>query len=150
MKRLPLILLAFIAVSCGICKPCKPIVEYRDSIVIHERIIHDTAKVEIPVEVEKIVTRETVSHLENTYAKSDAVVSEGFLWHSLESKPQIIYVPVEVQVSDTTSTHSEVITQYVEVEKQLTWWQTFRLKAFWWMAGAIALLLFAIIEILKL
>ena len=150
MKHLPLILLAFIAVSCGICKPCKPVVEYRDSIGIHERIIHDTAKVEIPVEVEKIVTRDTVSHLENTYAKSDAVVSEGFLWHSLESKPQIIYVPVEVQVSDTTSTHSEVITQYVEVEKQLTWWQTFRLKAFWWMVGAIVLLLFAIIEILKL
>ena len=41
-------------------------------------------------EVEKIVTRDTVSHLENSWAKSDAVVSDGFLSHSLESIPQIV------------------------------------------------------------
>ena len=52
-------------------------VEYRD------RVVHDTTTFEIPVEVEKIVTRDTVSHLENTYARSDASVSGGYLQHSL-------------------------------------------------------------------
>ena len=110
-------------------------IEYRD------RIVHDTAKVEIPYEVEKIVTRDTASHLENTYAKSDAVVSQGFLHHSLESRPQIIKVPVEVKVTDTLWMESQVIEKEVQVEKKLTWWQRIRLNAFPWLACAVLLLL---------
>lgn len=110
-------------------------IEYRDLVV------HDTTKVEIPYEVEKIVTRDTASHLENSYAKSDAVVSGGFLSHSLESIPQTILVPVEVKVTDTLWRESkEAQTEkLVEVEKPLTWWQKFRLRAFWWLLGGVAL-----------
>ena len=102
-------------------------IEYRD------RIVHDTATVKIPYEVEKIVTRDTSSHLETTYAKSDAVVSEGFLHHSLESIPKIIKVPVEVHVTDTLYRESEIKTEYVEVEKKLNWFQRMKLDAFWWL-----------------
>lgn len=109
----------------------------RDSVVteVHERLVRDTVPFEVPVEVEKIVTRDTVSHLSNSFAESDAVVSEGFLTHTLKTRPQTIYVPVEVPVADTTttSTHSEVQTVEVPVEKELTWWQKFRLKGFWWL-----------------
>lgn len=124
--------------SCSVQKPVT-VIEYRDSIrtEIRERIVHDSVKFEIPVEVEKIVTKDTASHLENRYAESDAVVSGGFLSHSLKSKPQIIYVPVDVAVADTTTyqSHSETETkpQIVEVEKKLTWWQKFRMGAFWWL-----------------
>lgn len=111
------------------------IIEYRD------RVVHDTTTVEIPKEVEKIVTKDTTSHLENTYAKSDAIVSGGFLTHSLESKPQIIKVPVEVHVTDTLYKESEIYTEYVPVEKPLSWWQKFRMDAFWWLLGAVVLLL---------
>lgn len=110
-------------------------VEYRD------RIVHDTATVEIPVEVEKIVTRDTVSHLENTYAKSDAVVSEGFLHHSLESIPQVVQIPVEVHVTDTLWKEHEIVEKEIEIEKPLSWWQSFEIGAFWWLLGAVALLL---------
>ncbi len=112
--------------------------EYRDSVVVevHERLVRDTVSVEIPVEVEKVVTRDTVSHLENTYAKSDAEVSGGFLHHSLSSKPQVIYVPVEVAVVDTTTTHSSSAVSEKEetkveyVEKKLSWWQKAQMHGF--------------------
>lgn len=133
--------LAFLLVLClASCSPrvitkTETVIEYRD------RIVTDTAVVEIPVEVEKIVTRDTTSHLENTYAKSDAMVSEGFLHHSLESIPQYIRVPVEVHVTDTLYKEAEIHTETVEVEKPLSWWQKFRMDAFWWLLGAVVLLL---------
>lgn len=128
--------------SCGVCKH-EPKIEYRDSIRIEyrDRIIHDTATFEIPVIVEKNVTRDTSSHLENPYAKSDAVVSEGFLWHSLESIPQTIQVPVEVEVHDTTYIEKASETVYVTEykEKDLSWWQTLKIGAFWWLLAALLL-----------
>ena len=47
----------------------------------------DTVFLEVPRIVEKIVTKDTVSVLENEYAKSEASVSDGLLAHSLETKP---------------------------------------------------------------
>lgn len=113
-------------------------VEYRD------RVVHDTATVEITKEVEKIVTRDTVSHLENTYAKSDALVSGGFLTHSLESIPQIIEVPYEVHVTDTLVKEAQIIEKEVNVEQPLSAWKSFEIKAFWWLVGGIVLLLLII------
>ena len=136
--------------SCGICKP-QPQIEYRDSIRVEyrDRIVHDTATFEIPVIIEKNVTRDTSSHLENPYAKSDAVVSDGFLWHSLESIPQTIEVPVEIEVHDTTyiEKHAETVDVEKPVEKPLTWWQGLRIDAFWWLV--LALILTNIKTILK-
>ena len=102
------------------------VTEYRD------RIVHDTTTFEIERIVEKIVTRDTVSRLENTYATSDAVVSDGFLSHSLESKPQVIKVPYQVHVTDTVYKEkaSETVTETKYVEKRLNIWQRFRLWAF--------------------
>lgn len=113
------------------------VTEYRD------RIVHDTTTFEIPVEVEKIVTKDTISHLENKYAKSDAVVSDGFLSHSLESKPQVIRIPVEVHVHDTLVCYKEAqtIEKEVPIEKPLSWWQKFKIGAFWWLVLAVGGLL---------
>lgn len=134
IKKIALAIAALSLASCGVCKHCPPIVEYRDSIVVHERIVHDTATFAVPVEVEKIVTRDTASHLENSFAKSDAVVKDGFLYHSLETKPQTISIPIDIPVTDTTSYHSEKPEpDHIEVEKPLSWWQNFRIGAFWWL-----------------
>ena len=134
MKRLPVIILAILCFACSpkVIDHTVTEIEYRD------RVVHDTATVEIPIEIEKIVTRDTSSHLENTWAKSDAVVSQGFLSHSLESKPQVIKVPVEVHVTDTLWKESEVRTEYVEVEKKLTRWQKARQDSFWPLLSALA------------
>lgn len=99
------------------CSPrLLPPAEVRDSVrvEIRERVVRDTAKFYIEKEVEKVVTRDTSSHLENTYAKSDASVKDGFLTHSLESKPQYIKVPVYITVHDTTVVESH---EQVFIEK---------------------------------
>ena len=143
-----------ILASCGICKR-QPIIEYRDSVRVeyHDRIIHDTTTFTIIKEVEKNVTRDTISHLENSYAKSDAIVSQGFLSHSLESIPQIIKVPFEVEVHDTTYVEKSAETVYATqyVEKELNWWQGFRIDAFWWLLLALIITnIKTILKILKL
>lgn len=105
--------------------------EYRD------RYVHDTAIVKVPYEVERIITLDTISHLENTYAKSDAVIHGRELHHSLETKPNIIKVPVEVRVTDTVYTESTVFTEKEYVEKDLSAWQQFRLKTYGWLLGLL-------------
>ena len=128
--------------SCSVCRH-QPAVEYRDSIRVeyHDRIVRDTTTFTIIREVERVVTLDTMSHLDNTYAKSDAIVRGGFLTHSLESKPQIIKVPVEVHVTDTLIQESEVKTEYVEVEKKLTKMQKAKQDSFWGLILSVALLL---------
>lgn len=132
MKKVIVIIMTAASLACS-CSPrviekikTETVTEYRD------RIVHDTTTFEIERIVEKIVTRDTVSRLENKYAKSDAVVSDGFLSHSLESKPQVIKVPYQVHVTDTVYKEkaSETVTETKYVEKRLNIWQRFRLWAF--------------------
>ena len=155
---LTLALALLLAASCGVTKPQ---VIVRDSIrvEVHDRIIHDSIPYEVPVEIERVITRDTSSHLSNRFSESDAVVSNGFLSHSLITKPQTIYVPVEVSVTDTTTYHehtsAETHVVEVEVEKPLTWWQTFRIGAFWWLVGLALIgwrreLLWLVKQIIKL
>lgn len=129
-----LFIATLLIMSCLLFSSCSPKVIHEKETVIEykDRVVHDTATVEITKEVEKIVTRDTVSHLENKYAKSDALVSQGFLSHSLESIPQFIKVPVEVHVTDTIKIEKEAETHVVtvKVEKELTLWQKIRLWAF--------------------
>ena len=138
MKRLLLIPLLVLA-SCSpkIIERVETKIEYRD------RIIHDTTTFEVPYEVEKIVTRDTVSHLKNSFAKSDAIVSGGFLSHSLESIPQIVKVPYEVEVHDTLIVEKEAIERIkeVKVEKPLSWWKQAKIDLFPWLLGLTLVLL---------
>lgn len=125
------------------CSP-KIIEKVETKVEIRERVVHDTTTFEIPVEVEKIVTKDTVSHLENSYARSDASVSGGLLSHSLESIPQIIKVPYEVTVTDTVYVEkgAQIIEKEVKVEKPLSLWKKIELASFWWLlllsAGSLA------------
>jgi hypothetical protein len=142
-NAIPFLLILIGIIGLVLLDSCSPKVVVQKEVVTEyrDRIVHDTATVEIAKEVEKIVTRDTLSLLENKYAKSEAMVSGGLLHHSLESKPQIIRVPVEVHVTDTLYKESEVIEKEVKVEKELSWWQRFRIGAFWWVAGSLLLLL---------
>lgn len=123
------------------------VTETKDSIVIRDRVIRDTAWVEIPIIVEKNVTKDDSSHLENQYAVSEAVVRDGLLYHTLKTKPQAIAAPLDVHVSDTTTTHATfekrdsvaTRTEIKEVEKPLSRWKSFKLGAFWWLLGGLVL-----------
>ncbi len=106
--------------------------------------VTDTAYVELPVIVEKVATLDTASVLENEFAKSEAVVSSGILHHSLETKPvrRPVAVEKEIVYRDSLVFRDKVQTVTVEVEKKLTWWQSFKMKL-----GVVALVLIAIVVI---
>ena len=109
--------------SC--CPKHFPPAEHTDSVrvEIRERIVHDTVSFEVPVIVEKNVTRDSSSHLENDWATSDAAIQGGFLWHSLSTKPHEVDVPVTVTVRDTTYIEKEAETIIKEVPRQPTFWE---------------------------
>ena len=124
--------------------------DIRDSVRVEyrERVIRDTAYVEIPFVKEVNVTRDTMSHIENDYAKSDAVVSDGVLSHSLETKRQSVPAPVAVTVRDTIIVREKAKTiieeKIVEVKKPLNWWQKTLMYA-----GIISIVILVIYLFLK-
>jgi hypothetical protein len=142
----PSIILA-VAILLSACGVARPVLEADNTKVevktVVERVV-DTAYVELPVIVEKVATLDTASVLENKYAKSAALVSGGVLTHSLETKPVREPVKVEKQIvyRDSLVFRDKVRTVTVEVEKKLTWWQSFKMKL-----GVVTLVLLVIVVI---
>lgn len=128
---LPLLLL----LAASACSTVRQLPSVTDSTKVEvrvvEKIVRDTAYVELPVIVEKVATLDTASVLENKYAKSEASVSGGVLTHSLATKPVREPVAVEYKevVRDSIVYRDRIETQTVEVESKLTWWQTLKMKA---------------------
>ena len=147
MKNFSLILLSAVCVACATARQAAP----SEKIVVETRIETvyktDTVFLEVPKIAEKIVTADTVSVLENDYAKSEASVSDGLLAHSLETKP--VKQPVEVQTQvvyrDSVIVKDNVIVQTVEVEKELTGWQSFKIAMGGWMLGIIIFMIVCVI-----
>lgn len=141
MKRLFLLFAVLSLDSCGsvnkIVRSDNTRVEVRTETVL----LKDTVYVELPVIVEKVQTLDTVSMLENRFAKSEAAVSGGVLSHSLETKPVKEPVTVEKQIvyRDSLVYVDRVLTETVEVEKKLSRWARFKMKT-----GGIALIMIAL------
>ena len=90
MKRLFILILFLVAVSCGTTKylPVETIekIEYRDSIVY----VKDTISVDVPKEkVVYVGPADTLSQISTSLAFSEAKVEQGVLTHTLEQKGQI-------------------------------------------------------------
>ena len=147
MKNFILVLFSLLCVACGSVKQVTPTERVVTETRIETVYKTDTVLLEIPKIVEKVVTKDTVSVLENDYAKSQAVISDGLLAHSLETKP--VQKPVEVQTKivyrDSLIVKDNVIVQTVEVEKELTGWQTFKMKTGGFALGIIVLLIVCVI-----
>ena len=118
MLKGPEITVIFLALCACSPKVLPPVVQIRDSVrvEIRARIVHDTVSFEVPVIIERNMTRDTSSHLENDWAKSDASLVDGFLEHTLETKGQTVYIPVQVTVHDTVTVEkqAEIRTEYIE------------------------------------
>ena len=140
---LPLLLL-LTASACSTVRQLPSTDSTKVEVRYETKTVHDTAYVELPVIVETVATLDTASVLENKYAKSAASVSGGVLTHSLETKPVREPVAVEKQIvyRDSLVYRDKVQTVTVEVEKKLTWWQSFKMKL-----GVVALVLIAIVVI---
>lgn len=147
MKNTSLILLSAVCVACATSRQAAP----SEKILVETRIETvyktDTVYLEVPKIVEKIVTADTVSVLENEYAKSEASVSEGLLAHSLETKPvkQLVEVQTQVVYRDSVIVKDNVIVQTIEVEKELTGWQSFKMAMGGWMLGLIIFMIVCVI-----
>ena len=130
MKNFTLVLFSALCVACATTRQAAP----SEKIVTETRIETvyetDTLYLEVPKIVEKIVTVDTVSVLENDYALSSASVSDGLLSHSLETKP--VQQPVEIQTKivyrDSIIFKDVVVYETLEVEKDLSRWQTFKMR----------------------
>ena len=147
MKNFILVLFSLLCVACGSVKQVTPTERVVTETRIETVFKTDTVFLEVPHIVERVVTKDTVSVLENEFAKSTASVSDGLLAHSLETKP--VQKPVEVQTKivyrDSVIVKDNVIIQTVEVEKELTGWQSFKIKMGGWMLGIIILLIVCVI-----
>ena len=142
MKNFLLALLLFGASACSTVRQLPTVTDStKVEIRVVEKIVRDTAWFELPVIVEKVATLDTASVLENKYAKSEASVSGGVLTHSMALKP--IREPVIVEnkeiVRDSLVFRDRVVREDIYIEKELTWWQRFRLRL-----GSVSLVLIVI------
>ena len=147
MKNFILVLFSALCVACATARQAAPSEKIITEIRIETVFQTDTVFLEVPKIVEKIVTADTVSVLENDYAMSSASVSDGLLSHSLETKP--VQQPVQVQTKivyrDSVIFKDVVVYETVEVEKELTGWQSFKMKMGGWFLGILSLLALAAI-----
>ena len=127
---LPLLLL-FAASACSTVRQLPTVTDStKVEVRVVEKIVRDTAWIELPVIIEMRATLDTASVLENKYAKSEAQVSNGVLTHSLATKPVREPVSIEYKeiVRDSIVFRDRIQTRTVEVEKKLTWWQKTRMN----------------------
>ena len=147
MKNFILVLFSLLCVACGSIKQVIPTERVVTETRIETVFKTDTVFLEVPKIVERVVTKDTLSVLENEFAKSAASVSDGLLAHSLETKP--VKQPVEIQTKivyrDSIIVQDRVVTEIQEVEKELTGWQKFKMKMGGWMLGIIVILIVLLI-----
>ena len=137
MKPLYLILSLLGCVACSVSRQVTPSENTRVEVRTETVLQQDTVFVELPV-IERVVeTLDTVSTIENKYAKSTASVSNGVLAHSLATKAvkEPVIVDRQVVYRDSLVYVDKVREVKVEVEKPLTLWQLIRQTL-----GSIALL----------
>lgn len=154
IMRKVLVILVSLVMLLG-CKTIKSSVNEKtdtsDSVRIEykERIVKVPVYVEVEVPVEKVSTqtKDSTSHLETSFAISDAsliwIDGVAFLRHSLENKAQKIQkkdsVPVTEKEKIIWKTRRVTYNKTEIREKQLAWWQ----KGLMWTGGiSILVLLF--------
>lgn len=140
-----LIITTCVGLTC--CSPCKHLIseerqvlddsvriEYRERIIL----VPDTVIITIPAQTAERTTLDSISHLENDFAESDARInSDGTLFHSLNSKPQEMEVPTHKEVAQRDSIVyrdrwlQKTVTKTLTVEKELSWWQRTQIYGFW-------------------
>ena len=135
------------------CCPCRNMVaeivtqdsvrtEYRERTVY----VPDTVFVQIPLQTAERTTKDSVSHLENEFAVSEArITEEGLLFHTLETKPQTRAIATEREIvtRDSIAYKDRYITatRTVEVERRLTAFQKVQMWGFWVLAALAAVII---------
>ena len=130
MRTSVIFVFALLLSACGVARPVLDQDNTTTEVRTVEVPVHDTAYVQLPVYVEKVATLDTASVLENSFARSAAVVASGVLHHSLETKAISLPVPVESKIvyKDSVVFRDRIQTVTQEVEKPLSGWQQAKLR----------------------
>lgn len=154
--RLITLLISVAAFSLAGCRSSKSLVthsqEYRrDSVRVEYRertvFVPDTIYFEIPRQIAERTAADSLSHLENDYASSDARLnSDGTLTHTLNSKPQLKPVPTKRRVEyrdsviykDRWRDKKQTVTEYIE--HKLSWWEQTQIYGFWAAIAIVAII----------
>lgn len=149
-------------VPCYAVSGCSPRIvehwntEYRDTTIVKTEVHDSLVYVPIPLEKDQVIVQVgDTSKLETSIARSEAFVGgDGFLHHSLENKHEKtlpVIVPVKGTYIYTGVSNNETHTITKTVERNLTWWQRFRLDAFWPLSCfALLVLVYLVLKLLKL
>lgn len=152
--RSSVIAIALILVGCCPCKQLATGTTDSTRVEIRERIVkvRDTVVVELPAERVEVITPDTTSTVQTSLATSTATVSGGVLTHSIENKKTAIRKPTEVRVEvrDSIIYRDRQTTKVVEVERELTAWQRFRLDGFWVLLSVVLLSVVLKLKTLKI
>ena len=84
-----------LVVGCRSNKPATNSIEKHTNVSVRTEYIYDTLYYQLPASEESIVTKDTISTIQNEYNISTAILSNGLLYHSLVSKD--IKIPIEVR-----------------------------------------------------
>jgi hypothetical protein len=147
MKKTMIYAAAVLMVACG---PAKVVQEsQKDSVttIVKDTTIYKDSIIYIRVEAEKdsVVIHDTdTSYLSTRYAESEAYVSKGRLHHSLKNIsealiPIEIKMPVTIHFESKESIKDKHAIEVVEVEKQLSKWQSFIMALGYAVLGAVVL-----------
>ena len=125
------------------CCPCRNMytsiadsVHFSSRLIVRDRLVSIKIPVVIPPDNKHVITHDSTSHLETGFATSDAWINtDGSLGHTLTNKARIDSVNANVKATDTiridTIYREQQIKDVVEVPRELTAWQRFRMKGFW-------------------
>ena len=132
------------ASSCGTVRALPVQDSSRAEVRVERTVRIDTVFVQLPEVAERVTVLDTISVLENRFAKSEAVVAAGRLSHSLELKPARVpvTVPAEVVVRDSLVWRDRVVEK--EVERQLSSWERVKMGV-----GGYACVLLVVLLILS-
>ena len=116
--------------ACSVTRQVTPREQTTVEVRTNTVYVPDTVYIEIPRIVEKVQTLDTISVLENKYAKSEALVENGTLNHSLELKPvrEPVIVQKQIVYKDSVIVKEVDVDHYIEVPAELTVWQSFKIK----------------------
>lgn len=122
MKNFTIFLISLQCVACASARQVTPSENTRVEVRTETVFQKDTVYLELPILVEKVQTLDTMSVLENRYAKSEAIVADGVLVHSLATKP--VKEPIEVETKvvyrDSLVYVDKIVKETVEVAKPLS------------------------------
>lgn len=142
-----IIIIALLCCSCRCTKTGIVEVVVNDTIRETNTVVEyvpDTIYIEVPAEEKERTTKDSTSHLETSYAESNARINkDGTLYHDLSNKSG--ERPVEVKTKVITKTNTLAINNKKErtitIEKKLPFFKRMAVKFFpWVLAGFVGLL----------